>query len=164
MRILSYERERRDQRFSYTLAAGGTEVWDVDCKATLRTRGFEVRGVEIDPEDKSSLDCRMRGTDDQNERWRMLVEEEHDRPMNGTLASDDRRIEVVGTNRIAGGIVPMAGATGYEIRDGGVTLAAVEVINDGRVWIRAPRDEALLAAAAAGLLLLEDLRATLTED
>jgi hypothetical protein len=105
----------------------------------------------------------MRARADQDRKWRMLIEESNDRPMNGTLTTDDRAIHVVGTNRIAGGIVPVAGASGYEFRDGTTTVAAVEVINDGRVWIQTPRDEALLAAAAAGLLLLEDLRATLTE-
>jgi hypothetical protein len=164
VRILGYERERRDQRFAFTLAVGGDEVWDVDCKATLRTRGFETRGVEIDPEDRSSLDCRMRGSDDPDARFRMLVEEENERPMKGTLANDDRRIDVLGTNRIQGGVVPVASASGYELREDGTTLAAVEVINDGRVWIGTPRDQALLAAAAASLLLLEDLRATLTEE
>jgi hypothetical protein len=159
-RILVFEREKRDQTFSFTLAEGGDSRWRADCRTRLRTRGIEIGGVEMRAEDRSALDCSLLSTD--GERWILSLTEQRDSPLAGTLSSDGRSFEVAGSNRLEGSRLPVEGASGYELRDGDRVAAAIEVLNDGRVWIVAPHDQALLAATAAALLLVEDLRATLT--
>lgn len=66
--------------------------------------------------------------------------------------------EIRSLHRAAGGSLPSGDPFGYEIRLGEATVAIVETVNRGRVWID-PAEEAkrdMLAAAAASLLLFRD--------
>lgn len=160
-RILAYEREKRDQSFSFTVTESGEARWRTDCKVRLRTRGVDIAGYEMRTEDRSSLDCSLISA--AGERWLLSLTERRERPLDGTLSGAGRSFQVAGTNRLEGSPLPVEGASGYEVREGGRVAAAIEVLNDGRVWIPASEDAALLAATAAALLLVEDLRATLSE-
>jgi len=62
--------------------------------------------------------------------------------------------------------LPAGQTTGYELRSGDRVVGAVEVIGGGAVRLRpelGATERAVLAATAAALLLLEDLRATLED-
>jgi hypothetical protein len=75
-------------------------------------------------------------------------------------------ITVQGTNRLAGTFLPLGETSGYSFAAAGKTLAAVEVINNGAVWLAPDLDPALrgpVTAAIASLLLFEELRKTLPE-
>ncbi len=164
-RILMASGSRRDQRYSFTLREGGQDHWRADCQADLAVVSIDVGVVEIEPANRSALDCRMQSLREPQEYWRLVLTESREHPLSGTLRGNGNALEVKGTNRLEQGL-PTQMTTGYEIAEAERTLAAVEVVNSGAVWLQPDLDPArriLLSAAAAALLLLEDLRETLPE-
>jgi hypothetical protein len=161
LRFNAYENRRRRQTFSFALMERGETVADAACTALLRTQGLHVRGVEAVIQDESGVDCTVRAPDGV---WRLTLAESGERPLAGRIVNGERTWTVAGTNRIAGGRLPADRTTGYRIAQGEAALGAVEVINDGAVVMApglAPSDRTVLAAAAAILLLIDDLRAAL---
>jgi hypothetical protein len=155
----------RRQRFEFTLREEGRPIWRADCQATLVRAGATVGGVEIDPLDRSTLECRLDGAGDTGEHWNLSMSEQYERPLAGAARQGAATVEVRGTNRLDGAL-SAAQTTGYEITEGGRALAAVEVVNDGAVWLRpdlGAERRGMLAALAAALLLVEELRETLGE-
>lgn len=155
---------RARQTYRFTLAAAGTgETWTGECRTVFRRAGVDLKGVDIDPKDTSRLDCTLVAGD--QPAATLAMRESYDRPLRGVLAgTGDDTVEVTGTGRMQGS-VPVANFTsGYEARRGGTVLAAVEVINDGAVWLGrglASAERGRMAAMATALLLREDLRAAL---
>lgn len=153
----------RRQNYAFTLREGGQERWRVECDANLVRAGIEVGGVEVEPLSRSALECRLNSLDGAAGPWFLTLTEQHERPLAGTVRSDTRTLQVQGTNRLERSL-PAGYTTGYEIGAQGGTLAAVEVVNAGAVWLQPgldPVQSSLLSAVAAALLLLEDLRETL---
>ncbi|HEX2187424.1 MAG TPA: hypothetical protein VHG51_00940 [Longimicrobiaceae bacterium] len=164
-RVAAVSGSRRAQEYAFTLRADGRDAWRVECLATLRTRSLDVRVGTIDPVNATTLDCDLRPVDG-GEAWRLALGEEGERAQAGMLGSGGRSLAVVGTNRLEGGL-PTRETTGFHVAEDGRTLAAVETLGDGAVWLRPgldPGDRGLVAAAAAALLLAEDLRRTLPAD
>jgi len=97
------------------------------------------------------------------EAWTMVLNQRSDEDlMTGYLSSGKENYEVAGTHKLAGTPMPLADASGYVLAKNNVPVAAVDVINDGAVWLSqglsgSERDG--LAAAAAALLLFQDLSA-----
>lgn len=165
VRVLTVGRSRRRQRYAFTLREQGREPWRVECEAFLRTRSVDLGVVQVEPENASALDCRLRPLGGVGEEWWMVLDEEGERPLRGTLQDGERVLDVVGTNRLERAL-PVRSTTGYRIAEEERDLAAVEVVNDGAVWLDpglTPAERSPLAAATAALLLLEDLRETLPE-
>jgi hypothetical protein len=163
LRFNEYERNRRRQGYAFTLNGEASTDWRVECLAGLLVRGATVHGVTIEGTNRSSLDCELRpaGSD---ATFHLVLAEEGEKPLTGMLNGPATAIQVIGTNRMRGGVVPAGFTTGYRFEQAGRALAAVDVMNDGTVRFRAGTDAAArsaIAAAATALLLLEDLRATL---
>jgi hypothetical protein len=164
LQINEYERNRRRQGYAFTLRAGAEGAWRVECDARLLVRGVTVRGVTIEGENRSSLECEVKPEGVTSGSWRLALAEQGEKPLAGTLAGPGGSFAVAGTNQLQGTPLPAGQATGYRFERGGRVHGAVEVINDGAVWLHGAtevRELAVLAAAATALLLLEDLRATL---
>lgn len=161
-RVLTYSSSKRRQSYEFTLSASGSPRVNVRCEAAFRERGADVRGVEIVGTDRSALECSLRALDDPDDVWTMRLAEERERPMNGSLRGTGASFEVIGTNRVAGGVLPVENASGYRFQQDGRPRAAVDVLGDGAVYLGASdrRSRDLLAAAAAALLLHENLRVT----
>lgn len=153
------QRDRR-QEYSFTLREAGADRWTVSCLSSLRTLSIDVHTVEIRPEDESALYCNLQSLEDPDEAWELELQERHERPLTGTLSRGAERLQVVGTNR-AERSLPLGSTTGYELREAGQVIGAVEVINNGAVWLPGglePERRTVLSAASAALLLLEELR------
>ena len=83
-----------------------------------------------------------------------------DARMAGVLQQGTTTYEVRGTNQTASGILSRS-QTGYLLGQTGHVLAAVDVTEEGRVWIRPSddvRETTLLAAVSTALLVTEDIR------
>jgi hypothetical protein len=161
--IRPVEASRRDQRYAFILRDGETDLVEVRCEVRLSRLTIEVGSVDVSPADRSGLRCALTPPDGGlDDSWRLELSESHDRPLAGTLVGSRGALEVRGTNRIDGAL-PLGSTSGYRIDQGGRTLAAVEVINRGAVWMDGDLgadERVVVAATAAALLLLEDLRAT----
>jgi hypothetical protein len=135
------------QRYSFALARGGSKVADVECTA----EGSGAQTLSVTWRLKRVLSCRLTAPDGAPHVVRL--ESSRDEPLAGRVTGREA-FEVAGSDRVGGGRV--TGTAGYTItRNAGGPVAAVDVTNDGAVYIAGPADD-VLAAVAAALLLYQD--------
>ncbi len=164
-KVAFYEGSKRRQTFGFLVSENGQLAWRGAAATNLHRRALE-RGIEIELRNKSGFAATLTPADAADAAWTLELSETSERPMKGTLKRGSAVIDVEGTNRLAGTRLPMGETTGYLFKEGGRTLAAVQVINNGAVWLApdlaAPQRGPILAAISA-LLLFEELRPTLPE-
>lgn len=165
--ILLYEGNKRRQTFGFSMIDGTGDVWRGAAATSLLRRTLnDGNGLSINLADRSSFTAHLAPLDRPQDLWVLEMSEQGEHSLYGTLRHNETVFEVRGTDQLAGTKLPLDGTSGYVIARGGQALAAVEVINDGAVWIApqlsAEHREPLLGAISA-LLLFEDLRATLPD-
>jgi len=151
------------QPYSFRLD-GPHGSWQVSCLASAGKEALEVEPVlggslTWDLKGRTRLACRLVGPSGAGS-WQMEMRRESTEPaMRGFLATRSDRVEVRGTSSLLGSPIRLGSASGYEFYYHGRLSGAVEVMNDGRVWLIpggcCPRDD-LLAAASAALLYFRD--------
>jgi len=141
------------QRYSFSLARAGTKVADVACTA----EGSAAQTLGVTWQMDRRLQCEITAPD--GERRTLALEATRDRPLAGRVTGDEW-FEVAGSTRVAGGRVSTT--AGYTIArgDARTPVAAVDVMNDGAVYLSAANDDALAAVAAALLLYQDPLQAS----
>lgn len=164
--VQQLERNRRREELAFELREAGTRRATARCETSLLLQGIHLpRGGRIDPDDRSTVSCAIAPTGG-GASWHLDLSERQGRTLEGVLRADATEIQVSGTDRLEGGRLPAGFTTGYTLGVAGRTVAAVEVLNDGAVWLHPSIDpdvRAAVAAAAAALLLIADLRETLDE-
>lgn len=162
----AYEANSRRQQFSFVMSDNGREQLGASCEVNLGAQTIRTDVVDVELRNRSDVFCSLYPSGMAARDWVMNLQEKGDNPLKGFLEVDDRTYEVMGTNKLQGGL-PAETTSGYTIRTQGRVVAAVEVIGDGAVVLAAGLDEeerALLTATAAALLVVEDLRAHLPSD
>lgn len=162
---ISYEGSKRRQTFTFKLSGEGTAVWRGAAATNLRRRAMDV-GVEIEFRNKSGFTALLSSDARPEQAWILDLKEKRELPLEGTLSLGTQVVTVKGTNKLAGTPLPLGETSGYVFEAGGRPVAAVEVINQGAVWLSSGLDPALRApvtAAISSLLLFEELRKTLPE-
>ena len=141
------------QRYSFSLARAGTKVADVACTA----EGSAAQTLGVTWQMDRRLQCELTAPD--GERRTLALEASRDRPLAGRVTGDEW-FEVEGSTRVAGGRI--ATTAGYTIArgDARTPVAAVDVTNDGAVYLARADDDALAAVAAALLLYQDPLQAS----
>lgn len=166
LKVDVYERNRRRQTFQFQLSENGTELLTAKAQVNLRRQAVDV-GADLEWQNQSTLEVRFQSTNPALSGSGVLaLQEQGDRPLSGTLTWGSRVIQVTGTDRLAGTPLPLGTATGYLLSWEGREVAAVDVIDAGQVRLANGLEASLraqLAAAAAALLLLEDLRESLPD-
>lgn len=162
LQVMAYDRQKRRQSFRFTLEEHGRPRWHVDCAAHLRYGRLDGGFADVELKNRSRLDCQL--TDAvTSDVWTLALEERRERPLRGALRQGTDVVTVEGTKRLAGGL-PAEETSGYRLVRAGRSLAAVDVLGTGSVWLPeslAPAERSLFAGTAAALLLLEDLRTSL---
>lgn len=159
-----FERSRRRQGYTLLLTGPGTKPLRAECNANVVVKGLNV-GRTLGMDDRSSVRCDLREDSIAvGPLWKLVIENDGRGPMSGALTLGADSIIVSGTNRTDGGAMPTTITAGYYFTRAGRTIAAVEVLNDGAVWLNTDdaAERARLAAIAAALLLVEDLRAPIS--
>ena len=162
---LAYEGSKRRQTFGFTLSGDGNMAWRGAAATNLRRRALDV-GVEIELHNKSGFTARLVADGAPDQIWTLTLTEKGERPLAGTLSLGSHVVAVKGTDRLAGTPLPLGATAGYIFEQAGKPITAVEVINNGAVWLSPDLDPALrgpVTAAISSLLLLEELRKTLPE-
>lgn len=135
------------QRYTFSLDRDGAKVADVEC--TAEGRAASTLGVTW--ESRRALHCAV--TPAEGERHTLQLESSRDRPLAGQVVGP-AGYRVAGSDRAGGGRV--TGTAGYTLtRIGGSAVAAVDVMNDGAVYL-ADGSGDVVAAVAAALLLYQD--------
>jgi len=141
------------QRYSFSLARAGAKVADVACTA----EGSAAQTLGVTWQMDRRLQCEI--TAPEGERRTLALEATRDRPLAGRVTGEEW-LEVAGSTRVAGGRISTT--AGYTIArgDARTPVAAVDVTNDGAVYLAAPGDDGLAAVAAALLLYQDPLQAS----
>ena len=162
--IGGFERSRRRQGYVLIVTGPGAKPVRAECNANVVVKGLNV-GRTLGLDDRSSVRCDLR--EDlmaTGELWKLALENDGRSPMSGALMLGADSSVVTGTNRVDGGSMPTTVTAGYYFTRAGRTVAAVDVLNDGEVWLNTSdvAERLRLAAVAAALLFAEDLRVPIT--
>jgi hypothetical protein len=158
---LDYSVLRADQRYEFDLLAPGAAPTRCQCAVGVNQQWLDVglgRGGELNLQmaGQYSLACAL-DPGDGSPPWRLTLGRGATSPLlQGVLFGGQTAFQVRGTQRLAGTSMPLMEATGYEFQQDGQPLAAVEVINEGAVFMppgpATPWSRAVAAASAALLL------------
>ncbi|HPI74909.1 MAG TPA: hypothetical protein PLZ01_15955 [bacterium] len=164
-RLWRLEKADTQQSYEFSLAAPGGGMWNGQAAAGLQAADLKAEAwsgdLTIGIVSNQSLVVRLERSD--SETWTMVLNQRSNEDlMTGYLSSKTATYEVTGTHKLAGTPMPLVDTAGYVVAKNKAPVAAVDVINDGIVWLShglsgAERDG--LAAAAAALLLFHDLSA-----
>jgi hypothetical protein len=140
------------QRYAFSLARAGTKVADVACTA----EGSGASTLDVTWRMKRVLECDVTSPD--GALRTLHLESSRDRPLSGRVTGSEG-FAVAGSDRAGGGRV--SGTAGYTITRGDRTpVAAVDVLNDGAVYMAGAEDDVVAAVAAALLLYQDPLQAS----
>jgi hypothetical protein len=136
------------------VASAGGEPIQAECHA--RAVSLARQGLEVDPAlgKLPAFACAFRGRGDGSLRLRVTARSQEA----GALAFGDTHWALRSVHQFRGSSIPSGPPLGYEFEGGGRVVAAVETINQGRVWIDpavSPRDQERLAVAIMVLLLYD---------
>ena len=153
------ELSRRKQTYAFDLHEDGAMRWRTACEIRLYSNIVDPGPVDLVLVDQSTLTCNFNAP---GGRWTLTLTGEYEQPLSGILAGGRTALHVSGTRGLRGGL-PAETTTGYTILQAGRSVAAVEVLGNGAVWMdtASSEDPTLLAALAAALLLAEDLHSYL---
>ena len=150
--VLKSEGAEYAQRYRFSLARAGAKVADVECTA----EGSGASTLSVTWRMKRVLTCNLTAPD--GGLRTLALESSRDRPLAGRVTGSEG-FQVTGSDRSNGGRV--SGTAGFTIaRDGGTTVAAVDVLNDGAVYMAGAGDDVVAAVAAALLLYQDPLQAS----
>jgi hypothetical protein len=165
VKVLFFRGSKRRQTFGCAVSERGQPGWQVLAATDLRRRAFDG-DFTFELRNESGFSALLVPAGEGGAEWTLDLREKGEMPLAGTLRGAGERIEVRGTNKLAGTPLRLGETAGYVFERGGRALAAVEVINRGAVWLSPDLDPALrpaIVAAVASLLLFEELRPTLPE-
>jgi hypothetical protein len=165
LQILIYEGAKARQHFAFYTQGDDMETWRGEAETTAHRRALDF-DVEIELRDKSGFGVRLSPLARPEEIWTLKLAEKREKPFEGDLTRGTQTVKVRGTNKLAGTIFPLGETAGYIFEVAGKPVAAVEVINDGAVWLSpslAPELRQPVTAAIGSLLLFEELRKTFPE-
>ncbi len=144
------------QRFRFVLEAPGGQVREVEC----RRRAIEAwrDGWSLDLTDAFTprLACGLLGG---GETLQLVLGSRLGLELRGVVTHRDGvspRFEVRSVHQLDGSPLPLEQPAGYAVERDGVVVAAVEVLNHGRVWLSPDLgvDERVTVASLVGALLL----------
>jgi len=165
--FLGFNSSHAKQTYEFEMKTG-KKTWTANCATGVRWKdmnfgNFMDTGGTLNWELKSDLvfACTF-ARKKSGKTWKLAMNQgtEHI-VMDGVLTDDKSSILVEGTQKLEGSSFPLLDPTGYYFRKNGKIVGAVEVINNGAVWIDATQSkevQSALACASAALMLYKDLK------
>lgn len=160
--------ERAQQKLSFTQFGPGAQTAEV--MAVGRFRSTEIPLLNghliVSPDYQNVFGGKVVMNDGQTV-WDFVIDDPDGgtlRPVPGSASTADGRqqLRIEPVRRLEGqaAFMPALDTWGFEFRENGQVIAAVAVVNNGRVWIRAdlsPERQQLVAALSSALLLRANL-------
>jgi len=164
-RFINYKVRSARQNYEFTLLPPSGPAWDCRCttqvdQQIVKAMGGKYGEFSMETYGRAGYLCAFQPLDGSG-YWQISMTRPSGQTLySGVLSGPGKRFSVQGTHALAGTSIPLSDPTGYIFSLPGRPVAAVQVINEGTVWIspalpRPQRDA--LAAAAAGLLLYQEL-------
>ncbi len=166
--ILGYGSSKSEQPFEFKIHAHADAPWQAHCATGVRWTEMEFNNfmdtggdLEWGLSSHALFTGEFSGPD-KEKSWKMVMKQEtQDRVVDGLLSDGALRISLKGTRKLAGTTLPLTEATGYLFFGDHGLVGAVDVLNQGSVWIAKDLPDPMrtaLAAAVSALLLYRDLR------
>ena len=162
---LDYSQVSASQRYEFSMLAPGTPPLRCRCASGVDQQMLDVylgRGGELSIQmaGRDNLVCAAEEGPGQPV-WRLALGRGASQAVyHGTVTGGGGIHQVRGSQRLAGTPMPLTEASGYEFLAMGRPVGAVEVLNEGAVWLPgglSPAARRDLAAAAAALLLHQQI-------
>jgi len=157
--FMGYSKNKAKQNYEFTLTNLDTHNANVaQCSTGVNWQDIEsmVLGgtLSVNIQARTVFACSFKSN---ASTWQLIMGEgTNDGTLSGELTDGVSHIEISGTTKLAGTPLPLIETAGYNFRMGGMNIAAVEIINQGAVWIvpGLSEDQKMAVATAASALLL----------
>ncbi|KIX12953.1 hypothetical protein [Dethiosulfatarculus sandiegensis] len=163
--FLGYEDFSAEQDYQFELINQQGKTWQVNCALGVRQKliqtllGDNKGSFTWEISRHGNMACTILQGDKTNS-WRLVMARSTgETALNGLLFSNVKTIQVKGSNRLAGSSITLSDPTGYFFKQAGGIVGAVEVINQGAVWLLPNTENSRdpMAAASAALMLYQDI-------
>lgn len=163
--FMGYESYQAGQSYEYLLDTGvAGKSWHCNCAVNVSQKVLEgmVGDGKLTWEVGAGqrLACSLRPPRDKPWRLALAASGASNAPMQGVLEGPGLTVRVRGTDKLEGTTIPLSEPVGYVFAVIGAmdgTVGAVQVINNGVLWLPDSPQQPALAAAAAALLLHQDI-------
>jgi hypothetical protein len=162
--IFVYENIKASQKYEFTMQPIGGEPWYIFAATKLQQKAINFQNglnIALSP-NFEYYGCYF--TSPESGQWHLLtVDPGHYLARNkfeGELSNGNTFIKVTPVYKYEGHKMPSSEILGYEFWQDNTRLASVQVINNGKAWLKAglsPDTRQVLANAMASLLLYEKL-------
>lgn len=166
--ILGYGSSKSEQPFEFRLSAHDVAIRQAHCATGVRWKEVKLNNfmdtggaLEWELSSHALFTCEF-SLPDKKESWKIVMKQEtRNLVMDGLLAHGATRIFVKETRELEGGAWPLTEATGYRFYRNQDLVGAVDVLNQGAVWMKKDLSSDMrgaVAAAASALLRYRDLK------
>ncbi|GAB3202782.1 hypothetical protein GCM10027293_29940 [Pontibacter aydingkolensis] len=166
--ILGYDNVKSAQKYEFSLQdSQNGEEWYVFGASNLHEKNLKSNnGLTIQLAANKEYYASY-FTSPESGQWQLLtVDPRHYLARNkfeGEVTNGLQRYKVAPVYKFEGQKIPTGDIVGYEFKDGEEVIGAVQVVNNGKVWMRpdlTSDTRMVLASAAASLLLYDKLKDT----
>lgn len=165
--IFSYNNINVRQRYEFSLQDGKGSEWYVHGASKLKDKSLRSNtGVTIDVGPNMEYYA-SHFTSPESGQWHLLTVDPGNylerRKFKGELSNRRTTYSIVPVYKFEDTKLPMSDVVGYEFKDGEKVVGAVQVVNNGKVWViqqLSPDARMVLASGMASLLLYEKLNET----
>ena len=164
--IMMWNSSNRDQSYNFIVQNPGMTDFRVQCATDRSWQGLEFGDVfkgtlDIEYAVDANLLCEISQDKAAPVSLVMKYDDRGNMMLSGKLSDGKTQIAVRASNKLEGSPIALSTATGYFFSRSGKTIAAVDVINEGMIWLAADvstQEQQLLTTASAALLLFQDLQ------
>jgi hypothetical protein len=163
-----YSSSEAKQKYEFSVRESDRATWDVQCAtgadwSQLETQGFLGGGLAIEFSSNQQLVCTLK-QDGGGKLSKLAMAQSasaNETALQGIMTDGATRIGISATHKLDTTPLQVSAPTGYIFHIKGRPVGAVEVINNGTVWLNnsaAPGTRSALAATSAVLLLYQDIK------
>lgn len=166
--IGGFNSSKAKQKYQFSVTGPDRGTWDALCVTGSRWKKVDLErflGIPVTVEFSSTQQviCNLKQQGGGKESKLFLSRSLRDgQPeLQGAMVDGDTQIEVSTTHKLDATPVPLGDPTGYIFQIGGRPVGAVEVINQGTVWMNnsvKPEVRSALAATSVVMLLYQDVQ------
>ncbi|WP_162428306.1 hypothetical protein [Pontibacter pudoricolor] len=162
--IFSYNNVKAEQKYQFSLQNGQGREWYVFGASKLQEKSLKDNtGVTIEVAPNMEYYA-SHFTSPESGQWHLLtIDPRHyleRKKFEGELSNGSATFKIAPVYKFEGKALPLSEIIGYEFRDGETIVGAVQVVNNGNVWLNprlTPDTRMVLASAMASLLLYDKL-------
>ena len=165
--IAGFSSSKARQAYRFAVSHDQEEICRAECATSVKWKDLDLNDflgtggtLTMDLHSDTLFMTTFTGSDKQV--WKMVMTESADyRMLEGVLSMDGEVVEIKPTRELAGSAFPLTEVVGYHFVLEDKTIGAVQVINDGTIWVSESLAQSMqdaLAGASASLLLYRDLK------